>query len=440
MKRRLVFAVAVAAVLGGLTGPSAAQEIVRSDFNKSDINKGKVSIITGGIEYVHNTYMRLAGEMAAVLDKEGELRILPVMGRGPVDNIKDLLYLKGIDVGVVHSDVLTFLRNQKALPSAQRRLRYIAKLYDEYFHVIAHKDIGSIEDLAGKKVVIGTTASSGATISALTAFGILGIEPEYLVDDWKAAVEKIKRGEVAAMVYSTVRGSGFVKDIESEGKLKFLSLPFTDELRETYFQAAFTPADYPNLVPTGQVVETLQFAAIMAVYDWKPGSARYRNVANFTGRLFDNIEELRKPPRHERWQTFDPAAEVRGWARFKPAQDWLDLKEAEERRIAAEEQKRREAETAEKERLAAEAAEKERLAAEAAERERLAAEAAERQKLEAAQAAVQADDLQLSAQFVAFVDYMRGKGGMAQASEEELVVLFRRFMNWKKLEAEKSVN
>ena len=391
MKQRIILAGLVATLVGGLAGLASAQDVIRNKIDGAALNKGRVSIITGGIEYVHNTYARLAGEMAAVLDKEGEIRVLPIMGRGPVDNIKDLLYLKGIDVGVVHSDALTFLKNQGALPAAQRKLRYLAKLYDEYFHVVVRKDIESVEDLAGKKVVVGTTSSSGAAVSALTAFDILGVEPRLLVDDWEAAIEKIKAGEIAGMVYSTVRGSGFVKEIESDGKLKLLSLPYSDELSETYLQAAFTADDYPNLIAPGEEVKTLQFGAIMAVYDWKPGSERYKNVARFITRLFDNLEELRKPRRHARWKTFDPKAEVRGWERFRPAQAWVDAREKELRKIALEEQLRK------------------------VRAERLARE----------------QDPSLDAQFEAFVEYMRAQGDRQYASEDELAALFEQFMAWR---------
>ena len=192
------------------------------------------------------------------------------------------------------------------------------------------------------------------------------------------------------MVYSTVRGSGFIKEIQSDGELKLLSLPYSDELSETYFKAAFTSADYPNLIAPGEVVETLQFAAIMAVYDWKPGSERYRNVARFVTRLFDSVDELRKPPRHKRWQTFDPTAEVRGWERFRPAQAWVDDHQKELLKLAREEELR---------------------------------------KIEAARFARDRDPV-LEAQFAAFVEYMRLQGGQEAASEEDLAALFEQFMAW----------
>jgi len=132
-------ALAALLVLSGLPADGAlAQSSMREK-----VNAGRVTIITGGAEYVNSSYLRYAGEMAAATNKEGELRVLPIMGEGPVENIRDILYLQGIDVGILHSDALTYVVETGVFPNARDRLRFLAKLYDEYFHLIAHRDIES---------------------------------------------------------------------------------------------------------------------------------------------------------------------------------------------------------------------------------------------------------------------------------------------------------
>ncbi|MGI9383248.1 MAG: TAXI family TRAP transporter solute-binding subunit, partial [Methyloligellaceae bacterium] len=130
---------------------------------REQVNRGTVSIITGGAggEYVTNTYMKLAGDMATVLDKQNTLRILPIMSYGPVQNVRDLLYLKGIDIGMVHSDVFTYLRQKNLYPTAQSKLRFIVNLYDEPFHIVARKEIAQVSQLAGQKVIVGKPGSGG---------------------------------------------------------------------------------------------------------------------------------------------------------------------------------------------------------------------------------------------------------------------------------------
>ena len=46
--------------------------------------------------------------MARVLDEKDKLRILPILGKGPVQNVIDMLYLKSVDMGLVATDVPEF--------------------------------------------------------------------------------------------------------------------------------------------------------------------------------------------------------------------------------------------------------------------------------------------------------------------------------------------
>ncbi len=397
---------AVAAVLIAVLGLQGHSALAQGSIQEK-VNAGRVTIITGGAEYVNSSYLRYAGEMAAATNQPGQLRVLPMMGEGPVENIRDILYLKGVDIGILHSDALTYVQRNGIFPNARNRLRFLAKLYDEYFHLIAHRDIRSVADLAGRKVVIGKNDFAGSTISALTAFDLLGIEIETVYDDWGPAIERIERGEVAAIMYSTVRGSDFVKDIKPSPNLRFLPLPFGPALADTYEPATFTAEHYPNLIAPGEEVSTLVFGTIMAVYNWKSDNPRYKNVAKFMTALFDNVEAMHEPPFHPRWRNFDPASKVTpGWRRFEPARAWAAAKQEEQRRIEA----------------AAAAA-----AAEAADRQRRAEEAAA------------VDSLRQNAEFQAFVDYMRARGGQGQASDKEILELFQRFMAWRELKKDKPI-
>ncbi len=118
------------------------------DVLRNRVNQGTVAIISGG---VNGTYIRIASDLAAVLDKGDQLRILPIIGKGSVQNITDLLYLRGIDIGIVQSDVLSFIRKENLHPNIAQRIRYVTKLYNEEVHILAGKDIAQLADLAGKK-------------------------------------------------------------------------------------------------------------------------------------------------------------------------------------------------------------------------------------------------------------------------------------------------
>src|SRR5258705_13464569 len=84
------------------------------------------------------------------LDDDATIRVLPVLGKGPVSNVVDILYLKSIDMGAVAADVPEFYKLQYKIPDITSRLRYIAKRYHNELHIIAPNAVKSIFDLDGK--------------------------------------------------------------------------------------------------------------------------------------------------------------------------------------------------------------------------------------------------------------------------------------------------
>src|ERR1700727_2851175 len=99
-------------------------------------NEGTVGVITG---MEGGTYARTGADLT-ILD-DGTLRVLPMLGKGSLQNLSDILYLKGVDVGFVQSDALAYAKQHGMLPNLTQSIRYIAKLYDEEVHVLARKDI-----------------------------------------------------------------------------------------------------------------------------------------------------------------------------------------------------------------------------------------------------------------------------------------------------------
>ena len=50
--------------------------------------------------------IRLAAEIARVVDDGDNLHVLPVVIRGVTENVNSLLYLRGIDAAIINSDAL----------------------------------------------------------------------------------------------------------------------------------------------------------------------------------------------------------------------------------------------------------------------------------------------------------------------------------------------
>ena len=77
------------------------------------------------------TYLRIAADMGKVLDNPTTgLRILPITGDGSIQNITDLLYLKGVDLAIVQSDVLAYIKDHRIHGGVSDRVSYITRLYN----------------------------------------------------------------------------------------------------------------------------------------------------------------------------------------------------------------------------------------------------------------------------------------------------------------------
>jgi TRAP-type uncharacterized transport system substrate-binding protein len=64
----------------------------------SRLNANTVTLISGTIG---GTYVQIGADLESVLDDGENLRVLSIVGRGSVQSVADILYLKGVDLGIV---------------------------------------------------------------------------------------------------------------------------------------------------------------------------------------------------------------------------------------------------------------------------------------------------------------------------------------------------
>ena len=129
---------------------AAANAYVEKKRQASDI---AVTIVTSGITC---TCARFAEDIRDIVNdlRPDGLRVLPVLGVGGLQTLEDVLFLKGIDMGVVDEDNLRLLKQRDpALHGGiEQRVHYITRLYNNEFHVVARNEIKTLADLRGKKV------------------------------------------------------------------------------------------------------------------------------------------------------------------------------------------------------------------------------------------------------------------------------------------------
>ncbi len=295
---------------------------LQTNRNISRVNRGTVGIIAGDIG---GTYMRIAADMAAVLDSNRipKLRLLPISGRGGKANIEDLLFLRGVDLAIVQSDILNYMESDPKYRNIRDRVKYVIKLFDSELHIITNSSIKNIRDLEGKKVNFRYRGSSSELTgqSVLKSFNV-SVIPTYF--DQSRALEMVKRGELSASIVLAGKPSSAYSLIPPGSGLKLLSIKFNPELAKKYLPAKFNDKDYPGLVEKGETVTTVATSTVLAVYNWPEDSKRYQKTALLVYNLFTYITDFKKPSRHMKWRTTSPLAKVPGWKRFKPAQDWID--------------------------------------------------------------------------------------------------------------------
>ena len=283
------------------------------------INANTVTIVSGSPDGAS-----IAHDLSAVLDDGEEFRVLPLLGKGGGQNIRDVRFLKGVDLGITQANLLSAFRRSNEIGNLDGRIVYISKLFGEEMHVVVSADsaIRSVEQLAGKTVNLGGVGS-GTQLSARDVFGRLNIKVDEVNLAQAAAVERLKAGQIAASVMVSGKPAASMTELAAERGLRFLPVPFAKSLQDDYLPGVLTSEDYPGIVRSGEDVETISAATVLIAYNWPRGSEPYRRLEDFVGRFFSKLDAFTQPPRHPKWREANFAAPLAGWTRFQPAEDWL---------------------------------------------------------------------------------------------------------------------
>lgn len=285
------------------------------------LNANTIAIVSGN---PNATYLTIAYDLSDVLDDGDNFRVLPVVGKGGGQNIRDVRFLKGVDLGITQSIILNEFRQSNEIGNIDDKIVYLTKLFNEEMHIVVRADSGiaSIEDLNGKKVNL-SDVGSGSQLSGRDVFKRLGITVQELNMGQSDAIEKLKSGEIAATILIAGKPAGAMGKLKAADGFRFLPVPFAQPLQSDYLPARLDHADYPGMVESGHDVNTVAVSAVLIAYNWPRDSDRYRRIAKFVNVFFPRLAEFQKPPHHPKWRETNLAAVLPGWTRFPAAEDWL---------------------------------------------------------------------------------------------------------------------
>jgi TRAP transporter TAXI family solute receptor len=311
MKHSRIAIATLAFGMGLLGTPALAEQTVPDGVRLAPGQNTTIGLIAGG---PGSSDAVIAADIAQVLDDGDRLRILPILGQGSMQNIADLIYVKGVDVAIVHSDVLEQTMQRNTIPK-EGSVQYIAKLFPEEIHVLARREIASLGDLTGKVVSTGPEGS-GTELTASALLNSAHITANILHDRQSLALDRLRRGEIAAMFVIGGEPVPSLQAIEPGTGLHFLPIPLSAQILDTYLPTSLDHQHYPNLVPVGPPIDTVAVGSVLVTLATSSDSQRAKRVNHFVDSLFERFDQFRQPGFHPKWQEVNLSAQIQGWNRY----------------------------------------------------------------------------------------------------------------------------
>ncbi len=291
------------AVLGivGLAAPLSAQEVERN-------------ILTGGPT---GTYIQFGRNIADAADDCG-ISLKVRESAGSLENFLGVRLRPHTQFGIVQSDVLeylnTFAAEDSELARAVAGVRIAFPLYNEEVHVLARRDIGSLQDLTGQRVAIGVE-DSGTFLTASLVLDLAGVDlGERVLLNADESLRLLLEGEIDAFFYIAGAPTAIFQsdDIDPE---EFHLLPITDPTLQAVYLPTSIPAGTYPFQP--DPVDVVAVKAVLMTYEYNPRRNAYHrescqavsDIAHVIGTRFPELQENG----HPKWQQVDLSDLPPGW-------------------------------------------------------------------------------------------------------------------------------
>lgn len=294
--------------------------IKNRDLIRQRVNENVLFLMGGQLGAPFN---QLAHDISVVVEDGDNLRVLPVVGGAAIQNVKDVVFLRSIDMALTTQETLNHLKETGELgPHLEQQVTYIAPLFPNPLQILARGGAKHIKELNGKKVNFNNKGSATAQF-APKVFKSLGITVQEFYMAQGDALERLRNGEIDATICSCPTPVPAYATVKPELNLRFVTVPYERSLQANYLPATMSNADYPTLIEKGAAVETIAASTVIISFNWPRDSVRYKRTAKFVDAFFSKFSEFHKPPRHPLWNSVNLAASVPGWTRFPAAEDWL---------------------------------------------------------------------------------------------------------------------
>jgi hypothetical protein len=284
-----------------------------------------LGIITGDLK---GTAHQIGMDLKALF-KRNNIHLAVFNSSGSVENIYAVYQRPGNHLGMVQTDVLSFVGkvdSDHRLRLIADKVKWVFPLYDQEIHILARTAIAGFGDLAGKRVAIGN-AESGSYLTSQLLFEISGVLPgQMLAIDHVDALDQLKAGTIDAMVI--VDGAPIERlalNVSAADNLHLVPVTH-DGIRSFYPTARIPVGTYPWQV---DAVDTVAVKIALVAYDFR--NHHCRTIGMAARLMVENMDWLRFNG-HPKWQSVDLTMSVKGWERYKCADSaiWADLEDDSE--------------------------------------------------------------------------------------------------------------
>lgn len=290
----LIVAVAGSTACGGQRNNNS-RDTGAGEITCEVTNDSRIGLATGNTTGVYYAIGNALAEQVAS-KTGGKLRVTAAETGASVQNIEQLVADR-YQVAFSLFDTATDAVNGKGSFTSPQKVQALARIYDNYTHVVVRADAGinSVADMKGKRVSTGSP-KSGTEVIAQRVLQAAGLNPDSDVQpqrlDLTKTVDGMKAGTIDAMFWSGGLPTPGITDLftTAAGKVKFIDItpqqPKMAEGNPAYQRSEIPATAYKTAAP----VPTIVVPNVLLVRDDLDA-----NIAcTLTKILFDTKSELAK--------------------------------------------------------------------------------------------------------------------------------------------------
>ncbi len=274
----------------------------------------EANILTGGPK---GTYIQIGRNIAASAERCG-VSLTVRESAGSLENFLGVRARRFTQFGIVQSDVLEYLKTFAAddpeVARAVQGVRIAFPLYNEEVHLLARRDIGSLQDLAGKRVSIGVE-DSGTFLTASLVLDLAQVAPaERAMLNQDDSLAALLKGDLDAFFYVAGAPAALFQAPEIDGAQYHL-VPIADPTLQAVYQPTVIPAGaYPFQT---EPVDVIAVKAVLMTYEYDRRRNAYhrescRVVSNIAHIIRNGFAELQATG-HPKWKQVDLTDLPPGW-------------------------------------------------------------------------------------------------------------------------------